>query len=250
MTWDPTTYGAFAPPRLRPALDLMARIEAPSPARVADLGCGTGNVTRLLARLWPQAEVTGVDSSPEMLGEATGIRTIQADIAAWRPDAPLDVLFSNAALHWLDDHASLFPRLMAMLAPGGTLAVQMPRNHGAPSHVQMAEAARSGSWAGRLAPLLRPDPVGEPAFYCGLVAPLAASLDIWQTEYLHVLDGEDAVYRWIMGSALKQLADALDEPERTAFLAEVRERLRKAYPQHADGKTLFPFRRLFIVARR
>lgn len=250
MTWDPTTYGTFAQPRLRPALDLMARIEAASPARIADLGCGTGNVTRLLARRWPHAEVTGVDSSPEMLREATGIPTIEADIAAWRPDAPLDILFSNAALHWLDDHERLFPRLMAMLAPGGTLAVQMPRNHAAPSHVEMAKAARSGKWAERLAPLLRTDPVGEPAFYYAILAPLAASLDIWQTEYLHVLDGEDAVYHWIMGSALKPLADALDEPERSEFLVELRHRLRNAYPRGAEGKTLFAFRRLFIIAKR
>lgn len=253
MTWDPAAYGTFSQPRLRPALDLMARIKADAPARVADLGCGTGNVTRLLAARWPMAEVTGVDSSPEMLGEmpgeAGGFRAVQADMASWRPDTPLDVLFSNAALHWLDGHATLFPHLVSLLAPGGTLAVQMPRNHQAQSHVVMAQVAQSGPWAETLAPLLRTDPVAEPAFYYQTLAPLVADIDIWQTEYLHMLDGDDAVYHWVMGTALKPLADALDEPDRSDFLIEVRERLRNSYPREANGKTPFAFKRLFIVAK-
>lgn len=249
MTWDPAAYGTFSQPRLRPALDLMAYIQTDAPARVADLGCGTGNVTRLLAARWPMAEVIGVDSSPEMLSQAAGICTIQADMASWRPEGPLDVLFSNAALHWLDDHATLFPHLVSMLAPGGTLAVQMPRNHAAQSHVVMAQVAQSGPWAAKLSPLLRTTPVGEPEFYYQILAPLVVNIDIWQTEYLHVLDGDDAVYRWIMGTALKPLADALDESERSDFLDEIRKRLRNAYPREADGKTLFAFKRLFIIAK-
>lgn len=254
MTWDPKTYSRFAAPRLRPALDLLARVDADEPGLVADLGCGTGTVTRLLARRWLKARVVGVDSSAEMLAEA-GADTDRlswslGDIGTWEPDRPLDVVFSNAALHWLDDHAALLPRLMSMLARGGWLAVQMPRNHGAPSHRLMVEAARSGPWADRLEPLLRPGPVAEPSVYYDVLAPLADRLDIWETEYLQVLDGDNPVVEWVTGTALKPLLDALDEPGRGRFLADYAARIRAAYPPHADGKTLFPFRRLFVVARR
>ncbi len=254
MTWDPKAYTRFAAPRLRPALDLLAQVGAEAPAVVADLGCGTGNVTRLLVRRWPKARVIGVDSSAEMLDEA-GADTarqvwVRADIAAWKPDRPLEVVFSNAALHWLDDHGALFPDLMGMLAPGGWLAVQMPRNHGAPSHTCMVEAARSGPWAAALEPLLRPSPVAAPSFYYEVLAPLAAELDIWETDYLQVLEGEDPVVAWTRGTALKPLLDALDDDARDGFLADYTARIRAAYPRRPDGRTLFPFRRLFVVARK
>jgi trans-aconitate 2-methyltransferase len=252
-TWDPTLYSAFAQPRLRPALDLIARIEAAAPARVVDLGCGTGNVTRLLAGRWPQARVTGVDSSAEML-EAAGrdggsIAWEQGDMGAWRAEQPVDVLFSNAALHWLGGHAELFPRLVSTVAPGGVLAVQMPRNHGAASHTAMAEAAAAGPWSAVLSPLAGSHPVAEPAFYYDVLAPLAASLDIWESEYLHILDGDNPVVTWTSGTALRPLLEAVEEPWRAGFLAEYSRRIKAAYPPRADGKTLFPFRRLFLVAR-
>lgn len=254
MPWDPTLYAAFAAPRLRPAADLLARIAADSPALVTDLGCGTGNVTRLLAARWPGAEVVGVDSSPEMLraaaAEAGAVRWVRGDAGTWTPERPVDVVFSNAALHWLDGHDTLFPRLMGLLAPGGVLAVQMPHNHHAASHTAMAEAAEAGPWAERLRPLARRLPVGEPSFYYGVLAPLASELDLWETEYLHVLDGDDPVVRWTMGTALRPLLDALDAAERPAFLAEYARRVAAAYPRRPDGRTLFPFRRLFLVARR
>jgi len=252
MAWDPKVYAAFATPRLRPALDLLARIEVENPARVVDLGSGTGNVTRLLAARWPQAQVAGIDSSAEMLAAAaeqpSAISWSQADAGTWTPVAPVDVLFSNAALHWLDDHENLFPRLAGFIAPGGTLAVQMPHNHYAASHGVMAEAAEAGPWATVLRPLARRFPVGSPDFYYDLLAAKARRLDIWETEYLHVLDGDDPVVKWTMGTALRPLLDALDAPWRAGFLAEYTRRIASAYPRRADGKTLFPFRRLFIVA--
>jgi trans-aconitate 2-methyltransferase len=255
MAWDPAVYSAFAQPRLRPALDLMGRIEVESPARIADLGCGTGNVTRLLAARWPGATVTGVDSSPEMLDTARqgggAVTYVQGDMGSWQPDAPLDLLFSNAALQWLGGHQTLFPRLLSLLAPGGTLAVQMPHNHYAASHALMAEAAKAGPWAERLVPLAGRFPVGEPAFYYDLLAPLAASLDIWETEYLHVLDGDNPVVGWTMGTALRPLLAAVeDKPDwHDGFLADYSARILAAYAPQKDGKTLLPFRRLFLVAK-
>lgn len=253
MPWDPTLYSAFAQPRLRPALDLLARIDCEHPHTVVDLGCGTGNVTRILAERWHDATICGVDSSPEMLAAAAAqpsrIRWVQSDIAHWKPERPADVLFSNAALQWLDSHQTLLPYLLAQLAPRGTLAVQMPHNHYAASHAVMAETVEAGPWAARLRPLARRFPVHDPDVYYDVLAPLADSLDIWETEYLHVLDGDNPVVTWTMGTALRPLLDALEEPERGEFLAEYSRRIAECYPPHAGGKTLFPFRRLFIVAK-
>jgi trans-aconitate 2-methyltransferase len=252
--WDPAKYLEFAGPRLRPAHDLLARVPLAAPRVVYDLGCGAGNVTRLLAERWPTAAVTGVDGSPRMLAAARraapAVTWMQADLGTWQAPRPADLVFSNAALHWLDDHPRLFPRLVAGLAPGGVLAVQMPRNHGAPSHTAMTAAALAGPWRERLRPALRPSPVAAPAAYHDILAPHVSALDIWETEYLHVLDGNNPVVEWTRGSALKPLLDALDEPERSAFLAEYAGRIARAYPRRPDGRTLLPFRRLFIVAVR
>jgi trans-aconitate 2-methyltransferase len=252
--WDPAKYLEFAGPRLQPAVDLLARVPLASPAVVYDLGCGAGNVTRLLRARWPEAELTGVDGSAAMLAaaarEAPGIRWVQADLAAWRATRPPEVIFSNAALHWLGDHARLFPRLLAELAPGGVLAVQMPRNHGAPSHTEMVAAAEAGPWRERLSPILRRAPVAAPAAYYDVLAPVAGHVEIWETEYLHVLEGDNPVVEWTRGSALRPLLDALEEPDRSAFLADYARRIAAAYPRRADGRTLLPFRRLFILATR
>jgi trans-aconitate 2-methyltransferase len=253
VPWDPAQYLKFADHRLRPAIDLLNRIDVADPADVYDLGAGAGNVTRLIRQRWPGARVTGVDASREMLAKAAAaapdITWQCADLATWRPDRPAAVIYSNAALHWLGGHDRVVPALLAALAPGGVLAVQMPRNFAAPSHTAIAEAAKSGPWRTTLEPLLRPAPVAEPALYYDLLAPRAASLDIWETEYLHVLDGEQPVKEWTKGTWLKPLLDALREPERSGFESRYAELVDRAYPRRADGRTLFPFRRLFIVAR-
>ena len=256
MAWDPAQYLKFAGPRLRPALDLLQRIAVEAPKVVYDLGAGAGNVTRLIAARWPAAQIIGVDSSAEMLaraaaenpGLAPGIEWQQADLADWRPSLPADVIYSNAALHWLDNHDRLMAELLSGLKPGGVLAVQMPRNFGAKSHTSITETALDGPWRKVLEPLLRPSPVAEPAVYYDLLAPRAAALDIWETEYLQVLDGANPVKEWTKGTWLSPLLAALDEPERSRFEAEYGERVARAYKPRRDGKTLFPFRRMFVIA--
>ena len=254
LSWEPERYLTFGDQRTRPARDLLARVPLGRPTRVADLGCGPGNSTALLAERCPEAEIIGVDNSPEMLAKAraTGVRAIwvEADIAGWAPDRPFDLIYSNAALHWLGDHLILLPRLMGQLCPAGALAVQMPRNFAAPSHVLLRETAASGPWADRLAGILDRGPVAPPERYYDLLAPLAQALDIWETEYLHVLEGDDPVLNWTRGTALRPLTQALDPEQFAAFEAAYAARLRAAYPRRADGRTLFPFRRLFIVAQR
>jgi trans-aconitate 2-methyltransferase len=254
MSWSPSQYLKFSQPRLRPAMDLLARVPGEEPRRVYDLGCGAGNVTAALVARWPGASITGVDSSAAMLARAARdlpqVRWVQHGLADWRPDAPADVIYSNAALHWLPDHQQLLPALVGALAPGGVLAIQMPRNFSAPSHTLIEAAARAGPWSGKLEALIGPAPVAEPQYYYSLLAPLAASLDIWESEYLQVLSGEDPVKEWTKGTWLMQFIDQLEPAERTAFEADYAQRLRAAYPRRPDGTTLFPFRRLFIVLQR
>ena len=254
MTWDPSQYLKFASPRLRPALDLLARIPLEAPATVVDLGCGAGNVSRHLAARWPQARITGVDSSPEMLAAARQalpqIHWVEADVGRWRPGAKMDLLYSNAALHWLPDHGAVFPQLLDDLVPGGVLAVQMPRNFGAPSHTSVAAAAREGPWRATLEPMLKPPPVHGPDFYYDLLLPGCAALDIWETEYLQVLEGEHAVAEWTRGTWLNPFLDALEGEMRAGFEQAYVRLVDAQYPRRADGTTLFPFRRLFIVATK
>jgi trans-aconitate 2-methyltransferase len=235
-------------------LDLLARIGAEAPAEVCDLGCGPGNVTGFLKRRWPGARVVGIDSSGEMLAKAdaaaTGASFQQGDAATWTPGKPLDVIFSNAALQWVNGHETLFPRLAGLLAPGGWLAIQMPRNHGAASHQAMLETVEAGPWAERLRPATRPAPVALPEQYYAMLRPHCAALDIWETIYLQQLEGENPVVEWTKGSGLRPLLAALaDAEERSVFERDYAARIRQAYPPAPDGRTLFPFRRLFIVAR-
>ncbi len=253
-SWNPTQYHRFADARLRPAVDLLAHIPLEAPTAIFDLGCGSGRTTGLLARRWPDARLTGVDSSARMLEAARkdypAIEFREADLASWAPDRPADLLFSNAALHWLDDHAALFPRLLRHVAPGGVLAIQMPHNHDQPSHRAMTQAAEAGPWAARLRSVMRQAPVADASVYHAILAKDATRVDIWETTYLQVLEGKNPVAEWTKGTALSPLLAALAEPERSAFEAAYRALVAKAYPPGADGRTLFPFRRLFIVAER
>ena len=254
MAWDPKIYMKFGAERTRPAAELLARIDAVAPARVADLGCGPGNSTALIAARWPQAQVDAVDNSPEMLAEArkAGIsaRFVEADVSAWRPDAAHDVIYSNATLQWVSDHAGLLPRLMSFLASGGWLAFQVPRNFSEPCHALIHEIAQSGPWAAKLAKVRDVASVREPEDYFDILEPFASRIDIWETCYEQVLEGEDSVYNWMSGTGLRPFANALAGDEREAFLHQYKMRLRQAYPLRASGKVLYPFQRLFAVARR
>lgn len=254
MAWNPVQYLAFADQRTRPAHELLARIALDKPATIVDLGCGPGNSTQALRDRWADADILGIDNSPQMLARAKAdgpsARWLEADLTAWRPLLPVDLVYSNATLQWLDGHARLFPELMSHVAHAGALAVQMPHNFDAPSHRLLRDVALSGSWASTLAPVLREEPVGAPDFYYDLLAPMSRAVDVWETDYLQVMEGEDPVLDWITGTALVPLLSALDAPEREAYLAMLAAKLRAAYPRRSDGKTLFSFRRLFIIAYR
>lgn len=254
MAWDADQYLKFGGHRTQPARDLLARVPLAAPRRIVDLGCGPGNSTELLARRWPDAEVTGIDSSPEMLAQARAsypaLRWVEADIAHLPPDGPHDLVFSNAAFQWVPDHARVFPALLDALPPGGVLAVQMPRSSDAPTHALLRELAASPRWAARMPGETRVHAVGDPGFYYDLLAPRAARLDIFEIEYLHVMDGPEGIVEWMKGTGLRPFLQRLEGADLQAFLATYLEGLALAYPRRADGKVLFPFRRIFLVASR
>ena len=254
MVWNPQQYLKFSGHRLRPAVDLLMRIPDFPVRSIADLGAGAGNVTKLIKQRWPDAVVTGVEGSSEMVAAgrkaASEVEWLQQDLACWRPSQRYDLIYSNAALHWLPDHAGLFASMLEKVEPGGILAVQMPRNFGAPSHRLIAETALGGPWRSRLEHLVTPPPVHEPAFYHAVLAPLSENIDIWETEYLQILEGENPVKEWTKGTWLTRYLDLLQGEDKSAFETAYGERVAKAYPRNPAGQTLFPFRRLFMVAQR
>lgn len=251
--WDPQQYLRFADQRLRPALDLLARVPLDRPGRVVDLGCGAGNVTAILKRRFPAAEVSGIDGSAAMLDKARiaapDCRFVQADIGAWQPDTAPDLIYSNAALHWLGGHDTLFPRLLSLLSPGGVLAVQMPAMHDAPFRRLQPEVAANGPWAEALRGRGSARDILAPGAYWDLLKPRAHELDLWETIYLHPLHGEDPIVEWASGSSLRPFLEPLPPELQQAFRRAYAEALRPHYPRRADGTTLLPFRRLFMLAR-
>jgi|688.fasta_scaffold325146_2 trans-aconitate 2-methyltransferase len=254
--WDPAQYERYKTYRDRPALDLLVQIPQDlEPDEIWDLGCGTGEHAALLARRHPGAKVYGLDSSPDMLVDARArtapVTWIEDSIANFAPKSAPDLIFTNSALQWLPDHANLFPRLVSTLAPGGVFACQVPQSHNTLWHQQLRDTAAEAPWADRLQGLDTVQPVASPEAYHDWLTPLA-EVDIWSTVYLHVLTGEDPVVDWMKGTGLRPYLTALaDDPAtRDAFLASYSAKVARDFPMRADGSTLFPFPRLFIIARR
>ncbi|WP_134768668.1 methyltransferase domain-containing protein [Nocardioides sp. 1609] len=264
-TWDPERYLTYADERGRPFVELVARIGAvdggtpASPARVVDLGCGPGNLTALLAERWPDAAVTGVDSSPEMVAAADGLggRVTHevGDLRDWVAGAePVDVLVSNATLQWLPDHLELLPALVGAVAPGGWLAFQVPGNFEEPSHTTRRDLAAEAPYADHLAAAggVAVPSSHDPVVYLDALAALGCDVDAWETTYLHVLEATpedpDPVFTWVSATGARPTLQALPDDVRPVFEAEFRRRLAAAYPVRADGTVVLPFRRVFVVA--
>ncbi|WP_262064072.1 trans-aconitate 2-methyltransferase [Streptomyces sp. STR69] len=263
-TWDPAQYLRHAGHRARPFTDLLARVtDVPgTPPRIADLGCGPGNMTAVLADRWPTAHITGYDNSPEMLEKAEpcagptagggSLDFAPADATTWAPTEPYDLIVSNAALQWVPGHLDRFGDWISALAPSGTFAFQVPDNIDAPLHALMRELAATARWKSRLGEVLRrEDSVHAPGVYLDRMTRLGCAADVWQTTYQHILPGTDPVLDWVKGTGLRPVLTALaDDPEaRDAFVTEYRDLLREAYPT-AEYGTVLPFRRLFAVARK
>lgn len=251
--WSPDTYLAFANHRGRPFADLLAQIDCEAPARVADLGCGPGHLTEQLIRRWPDAVVEAIDISPAMVATARsrGVDAQVGDVRAWTPQPGTDVVFSHAALQWVPEHAELLVRWATVLEPGAWIAVQLPGNYDAPSHTAVRRVAEHEPWSR----LLRDNPhrssnaVQPPARYAELLTDAGCRVQAWETTYLHDLVGDNAVLNWISGGDLNPFLATLTDEQSQRFCAELIPLLDEAYPSQPDGRTLYPFRRVFIVAQ-
>lgn len=269
MSWSAKQYVAFEDERTRAVRDLLAALPAIEARTVVDIGCGPGNSTELLAARFPGAVVTGFDSSPDMIAAARerlpGLTFDIDDIERWvyenagnadvgaADDAGLfDVILANAVLHWVPDHTQLFPALVAKLARGGGLAVQMPDNLDDPAHVLMREIAADGPWADKLVAACAARTAMPGAdWYYELLRSASCKVDVWRTTYHHPLSGgAAAVVEWFKGSGLRPFIAALAGDERAEFLRRYEAAVAQAYPALSDGSVLLPFPRLFIVAVR
>ena len=257
VRWDPQQYAAYADERARPFFELLARVDVADAGDVVDLGCGPGGLTATLLQRWPGARVIGVDSSADMVAEADqhavegSLSFVHADVAGWQPDDQVDVVVANAVLQWVPGHLQLLPRIAAWLRPGGVLAFQVPDNFDEPSHTLLRDLRTSARWGSELGEGAdRGAGVERPETYLETLLGLGLHADVWQTTYLHVLSGDDAVLEWVKGTALRPVLSSLrSEQDRDEFLSDYAAALRAAYPAQSWG-TLFPFRRTFAVARR
>ena len=248
--WDPAHYLTFAGERGRPYVDLLARVDASSPSRVVDLGCGAGNLTVLLRQRWPGAQVLGLDSSPEMVAAAPaqeGVAFEVADLRDWEPTEPVDVLLSNAVLQWVPGHLELLPRLVEAVAPGGWLAFQVPGNGAEPSHTLCRELAAEAPYDAHTGGAVHPQS-HDPETYLRALTALGCSVDAWETTYLHVLSGPDPVFTWVSATGARPTLQSLPDDLRPGFEEQLKRRLRAAYPER-EGTVVLPFRRVFVVAR-
>ncbi|NKY89288.1 trans-aconitate 2-methyltransferase [Nocardia veterana] len=252
--WDPDRYRRFGDHRSRPFFELVARIDAENPRRVVDLGCGPGQLTATLAQRWPSARLEAFDSSPEMVAAArqSGIDAEVRSAEDWQPAPDTDVVISNAVLQWVPTHADLLPRWVHALPAGAWLALQVPGNFDAPSHVAIRELAARDEWRSRLesSGILQPRDVLDPSGYAAILTVAGCVVDAWETTYLQRLTGTDPVLDWVTGTALRPVRAALDDAEWARFTAQLAPLLRAAYPPRADGTTWLPFRRVFAVAHK
>jgi len=254
--WDADLYLRFSEERTQPSVDLAARVAIPDPGRIIDLGCGPGNSTAVLRLRWPKADITGLDGSPDMIAAASRSyphhnKWLIGDIASWSAGIPFDVVFSNAVLQWLPRHEVLFPHLFAQVAPGGALAVQVPAHFNSAMHLQILETAGDPAWRHLMGPALNALTKQPPSFYYNLLQPLAARLEICQTEYYHIVDSPQSIIEWFRGTGLRPFLAVLENDEqRKRFEELLLERYTRAYLPQNDGRILFPFRRLFMIAYR
>ncbi|KIW58570.1 hypothetical protein PV05_03078 [Exophiala xenobiotica] len=257
--WNAAQYLKFERQRTRPATDLLAQIPLTSPKRIIDLGCGPGNSTAVLAKQFPEAHITGIDSSQDMIAKArkslpdTDFQL--ADLSTFRDTESADLLFSNAVYQWIpsDDRIPIFTKLISTQKPGGVFAFQVPDNFNEPSHVAMRALAEEGPWSKTLKALETPPtrrPFQSPQELYNALKPLCSGVDIWHTHYYHILDDHQAIVEWVKGTGLRPYIDPLQQGEKKGFLKAYLKKIEELYPPLLDGKVCLKYPRLFVVAVR
>lgn len=251
MPWSPEQYHRFQADRFAPFDDLLGLVKIRAGLSVVDLGCGTGELTRRLADALPESEVTGVDSSPEMLERAGALAgehlrfelgSIEAAEGSW------DLVFSHAAIHWVDDHRSLVPRLFSLVRHGGQIAVQLPSNHAHPAHTLITEVAAEEPYLSALGGWHRQSPVLDISEYAGLLYESGAGeITVFEKVYPSLLENSDALAEWTRGTTLVPYLERLPEHLKEPFMGRYRERLRGLHP---TGPVFYPFRRTLFAATR
>lgn len=255
--WHADTYSQFLDARTRPARDLVAAIpDVCNPQVIYDLGCGPGNSTALLTQRWPEAKVIGVDSSDDMLDKArathSDIEFIKGDIAHFAPTEKADIIFSNAALQWVDDHPQVFAHLIKQLNPNGILAVQMPNNFHNPSHQVTIDILQNVSDWTPLLKNLRYGKLNQPMYQLADYYDLLnhnglTQIQLWETTYYQEMADAKAIFDWTKSTGLAPVLAAMSSDEKSHFEAQYIDKIAKSYPKQTNGKLLFPFQRIFMA---
>jgi len=253
--WQPNLYLEFGKERTQPSIDLVTRIDVDNPKRIIDIGCGPGNSTAVLKARWPQAEIVGLDNSPAMIDNARlkypAIDWLCADAAGdLSALGKFDIVFSNAAIQWMSEQETLLPKLFGLLNRGGVLAVQVPCTEHMPIHTELEKLATTVQWEARFADMASSYSTHQADFYYDTLCNLTADIDLWETRYFHIMNTLADIVKWYSGSGLRPYLDCLpDLPSRTGFLKAYENLLKRDYPVQANGKILFPFTRIFFIAR-
>jgi trans-aconitate 2-methyltransferase len=252
-TWNPQQYLKFKNERTQPSVDLVARIRVDHPGTILDIGCGPGNSTQVLYQRWPNAEITGVDNSPEMIEKARRDyphqKWLLADASKLELDRAYDVVFSNAVLQWIPDHDLLIPRFFAIVNPKGSLAVQVPANNESPVHKALLTVSSREKWSRFTSGSEKQLTYRTAEYYYNILSPLSSELDLWEIIYHHVLDSHAGMIEWYKGTGMRPFLERLpDDESRKEFEDEMLTECKQSYPIQKDGKVIYAFKRIFFVA--
>lgn len=253
--WSPELYLKFDKERIQPSIDLVSKIAFDSPKKIIDIGCGPGNSTQVLVSKWPSAEIIGIDNSPAMIEKARMEYPQQKwellDAGKDRIDGRFDIVFSNATIQWIPDHSGLLKKFNSMLSDDGLVAVQMPLFWDMPLGKTISQISKEDKWRMMTEGVADLFTIHNTAFYYDHLSELFRSVNIWETSYIHILDSHLSILEMIRSTGLKPFLDRLtDDLDRKTFENSVLNEIKKNYPVSKNGKVLFPFKRLFFIAKK
>ncbi|HEX2919600.1 MAG TPA: methyltransferase domain-containing protein [Bacteroidales bacterium] len=253
--WNPAQYLKFDKERLQPSIDLVARIDYIDPAKIIDIGCGPGNSTQVLLNRWPGSKIVGADNSQAMIKRAKEDypeqKWILFDAGIDLIDDKFDIVFSNATIQWIPDHGSLIQRFSEMLIDNGVLAVQLPLFFEMPLGRSISVISKNGKWSAATNDVDNLFTINDQSFYYDNLARYFRKIDIWTTDYYHVMDSQSSILAMIRSTGLKPYLERIsDDNDKKSFEDHVMNGIKNDYPLQANGKVLFPFKRLFFIAKK